>query len=211
MSPLQDLSLLAALQNLQHVHGEVLEGKLEAGVEISIPTLTRAVPVHLPSSAPAAPVLPLPPIFPLLPPRRKLPGGPFHLPSPPAPRLRDTEDLALATAAVQRAAPAALPGLLPVPQPRSTHRRDGSLTTAGPSSSASSCPCGQCCSWSSGSGPTHPWLTTGTAPSSRTSRWGPALCSASQNRMDQSHRAPLTPFLLFPRSGHGPSSQPWLP
>lgn len=161
--------------------------------------------------APAALVLPLPPIFSHLPPWQRLPGGPFYLPSPPAPWLGDTKDPALAMAAVQRATPTALLGLLPIPQPHSVHRQDGSLTTVGTSSSASSCPCGQCCSWSSRSGPAYPWLTTGTAPSSRTQRWDLALCSASQYHRDQSHQAPLMPFPLFPRSGCGPSSQPWLP
>lgn len=39
---------------------------------------------------------------------------------------------------------------------------------------------------------------------------GLALCSTFQNCMDQSHRAPLMPFLLFLRNACGPSSQPWL-
>lgn len=87
-----------------------------------------------------------------------------------------------------------LPQPWPGPHACCAHRRAGSLTTVGPSSSASSCPCGQCCSWSSGSGQTHPWHIAGTALSLRTLRWGPALCNTFQNRMDKSHQLPLMPF-----------------
>lgn len=87
-----------------------------------------------------------------------------------------------------------LPRPWPGPHACSAHRRAGSLTTVGPSSSASLCPCGQCCSWSSGSGQTHPWHIAGTALSLRTLRWGPTLCNTFQNCMDKSHQLPLMPF-----------------